>query len=397
MYESEENIFDSKNRMLYKLENMENKQINKFVYNNDKVLHFRIDPDCATEYKYFIRMTDDGYDSLLRDIAPYINSGGNYDNTLGKCIFFDGVYDINNIHFFARNGKKGHYNSLDFYFKSRDDAVKFENFIKELEYKHKKNIGRPIFTYVNDGWRYSEKYGKFDRNNYFGHDDYLNQILNDISNIKKHSEFLDDIGEGNKSLNYLLHGLPGTGKTTLVKIIANELQLPIYIVSSLNLNFRSVNELLSPVDERGETIIVLLEDFDRILSEHKISMDELLNALDGIQNKNNIIRFFTGNKLTNNGILFDNLALMSRFNRVFEYGKPTEGIFLSKFNQFLKLYDNVDEVKKNKFINMVKECNNITIRSFSNYVKLYIFNKDTYMDDLINNIRFLDNSELSQW
>ena len=64
----------------------------------------------------------------------------------------------------------------------------------------------------------------------------------------------------------------------------------IYIVSSLNLNFRSVNELLSPVDERGETIIVLLEDFDRILSEHKISMDELLNALDGIQNKNNIIR-----------------------------------------------------------------------------------------------------------
>src|SRR5207237_9275646 len=60
---------------------------------------------------------------------------------------------------------------------------------------------------------------------------------------------------------YLLHGPPGNGKTSVVKALAGELGLSIYLLmlSDPDMNDNRVNDLLAHVPERN---LVLLEDVD---------------------------------------------------------------------------------------------------------------------------------------
>ncbi|KAI7871888.1 BCS1 N terminal-domain-containing protein [Spinellus fusiger] len=105
---------------------------------------------------------------------------------------------------------------------------------------------------------------------------------------------------------YLLHGPPGSGKSSFIQALAGELE---YNICILNLAERGLtddrlNHLLSNVPERS---IMLLEDIDAAFTKRAqsdqhgyqsmITFSGLLNALDGVASAEERIIFLTTNHL----------------------------------------------------------------------------------------------------
>ena len=108
---------------------------------------------------------------------------------------------------------------------------------------------------------------------------------------------------------YLLHGPPGTGKTSYVTALAGELRLPIYMVllSSPRLTDEMLTDLLSATAPRA---VLLLEDVDAVFARGRgagdtraamaeggaqLSFAGLLNAIDGVAAQEGRLLFLTTN------------------------------------------------------------------------------------------------------
>lgn len=127
-------------------------------------------------------------------------------------------------------------------------------------------------------------------------------------------------------------------------------------------------------------------------------MGLILNALDGFDDTNNTIRFFTGN---NCDTIFNEKALINRISGKYYFDYPSREMFKNKLIKLLlisKLNDNNEiseeflhkvsscdfEEKVNKFIDLVSD-KNLTLRPFTSYCIRYLFN-DNCLDDMIENI-----------
>jgi chaperone BCS1 len=103
---------------------------------------------------------------------------------------------------------------------------------------------------------------------------------------------------------YLLHGPPGTGKSSAVVALASALQMDIAVLSlgDSNLDDNSVSELFSSIPVNS---IVLMEDIDCAFLERKEGEDKrskvtfsgLLNAIDGVAAGEGRILFATTNHI----------------------------------------------------------------------------------------------------
>ena len=107
------------------------------------------------------------------------------------------------------------------------------------------------------------------------------------------------------SRGYLLHGPPGSGKSSFIKALAGELD---YNIAILNLSEKGLtddrlNYLLANTPQRT---LILLEDVDAAFSNRKqvesdgysganVTFSGLLNALDGVDSAEERILFFTTN------------------------------------------------------------------------------------------------------
>ena len=91
----------------------------------------------------------------------------------------------------------------------------------------------------------------------------------------------------------ILHGLPGTGKTSLVKYLSTKYELPIMIFT-LNPEWNN-HDLLFMFSNIPSKCIVLMEDFDNYFDKRQCTMgsdknyikftfDIILNGLDGVYN-----------------------------------------------------------------------------------------------------------------
>ncbi|KAJ3036448.1 hypothetical protein HDV00_002732 [Rhizophlyctis rosea] len=130
-------------------------------------------------------------------------------------------------------------------------------------------------------------------------------ILEDVRRFLEGGKWYYDRGIPYRR-GYLLHGPPGSGKTSFIQALAGELE---YNICVLNLSERGMTDdrlshLLSHAPPRS---IVLLEDIDAAFSnrqqtekqgyQSQLTFSGLLNALDGVGSSEERIIFMTTNHL----------------------------------------------------------------------------------------------------
>lgn len=185
---------------------------------------------------------------------------------------------------------------------SIEDAIK-----KRDEYKKNSNDTIRTFYWKNEYWSLFSKIPKRPL-------DTLHLKKGDIDTvIDKVDEFLKPetrdeyikYGIPYKSV-YLLYGVPGGGKTSLVSCIASHIDADIYnipITSELkDSELLTAFSELSIKEEEDKQHIVVIEDIDCIFDERKkndnnnITLQTLLNCLDGLTCVEGTILFLTANK-----------------------------------------------------------------------------------------------------
>lgn len=177
-------------------------------------------------------------------------------------------------------------------------------------------------------------------------------IVADVKEFLSSSKWYYDRGIPYRR-GYLLHGPPGTGKSSFIQALAGELD---YDIALLNLSERGLtddrlNHLLTIVPPRT---MVLLEDVDVAFANRRIHSDPdgyqgptvtfsgLLNALDGVASAEERIIFLTTNYVER---LDSALVRPGRVDMTVRLGEATRYQVEQLWNRF---YGEHDECEKSK-------------------------------------------------
>ena len=170
---------------------------------------------------------------------------------------------------------------------------------------------KAIYHFDKDNWRRG--------NDLTGHgltsvalDPEIEQLFRtEFANFRDKRETHLRLGIAHK-LSYVLHGLPGSGKSSLIRALALEFG---YNICLLNIDALSDTLLAKAIESIPPNSIVLAEDFDAAKQLHRRAsantgdtaekkeeytpgtLKGLLNALEGVQSLDRVIMFFTTNHL----------------------------------------------------------------------------------------------------
>jgi SpoVK/Ycf46/Vps4 family AAA+-type ATPase len=181
-------------------------------------------------------------------------------------------------------------------------------------------------------------------------DDIKTDLLGDIDKFLNSSEIYDQHGIPYKR-NYLLEGVPGTGKSSLVCAIASKLD---YDVAIIKLDSPDI-KLEHVLHEVPDKCILLIEDIQHCFPTYGgfdmgVSIDAILNILDGIYHKRGLITFMTLNP--NLGVEFpENLLRAGRVDRRIFIDPPNEQLIKRIFKSFCpkgnadKFYKSIQHVE----------------------------------------------------
>ncbi|KAF9104797.1 hypothetical protein BGX29_001278 [Mortierella sp. GBA35] len=166
------------------------------------------------------------------------------------------------------------------------------------------------------------------------------ELLDDITTFRNSSQWYHDRGVPYRR-GYLLHGPPGTGKTSFIVALAGHLNMSVCIVNLgiSGLNDQQLDRLLNNAPRNS---ILLMEDVDAALVKRKagkaqegsnnVTLSGILNALDGITAQEGSVVFMTTNHIRK---LAPALIRPGRCDRkmLFDYADKhqIEGMFLKFF------------------------------------------------------------------
>ena len=159
-----------------------------------------------------------------------------------------------------------------------------------------------------------------------------NSLLNHIDSFNKNKERYLKFGRIYK-LCFLLTGVPGSGKSSLIKAVAMKYNRPIYAITlSKKLDDDALADLFSDVKENS---IIVLEDIDaffidRHAQDINISFSAILNMFDGLFSPGNgCILFMTGN---NPERLDSALIRPGRVDQIIKFDYPKKKEVQKAFN-----------------------------------------------------------------
>ncbi|KAF8939035.1 hypothetical protein BGZ58_010876 [Dissophora ornata] len=131
------------------------------------------------------------------------------------------------------------------------------------------------------------------------------ELLHDITTFRNSAQWYHDRGVPYRR-GYLLHGPPGTGKTSFIVALAGHLRMSVCIVNLgiSGLNDQQLDQLLNNAPRNS---ILLMEDVDAALVKRKagkaqeggnnVTLSGILNALDGITAQEGSVVFMTTNHI----------------------------------------------------------------------------------------------------
>lgn len=167
-------------------------------------------------------------------------------------------------------------------------------------------------------------------------DDDMKKLFEDVDDFVESIETYRECGIPYKR-NYLFCGKPGTGKTSLVNVLANKTMRSIYTVS-FGSNFTDA-DLISACDSiNDKAAILVFEDIDCVINNrninainNNINLATFLNILDGlhVSNENGLIIIITTNFVEK---LDTAMTRAGRIDMILEFKSMTD-------NQIIKLID----------------------------------------------------------
>jgi mitochondrial chaperone BCS1 len=178
-------------------------------------------------------------------------------------------------------------------------------------------------------------------------------IVQDVKEFQASSKWYHDRGIPYRR-GYLLHGPPGTGKSSFIQALAGELD---YDIAILNLSERGLtddrlNHLLTIIPPRT---LVLLEDVDVAFANRRVQSDPdgyrgatvtfsgLLNALDGVASAEERIVFLTTNYVER---LDSALVRPGRVDMTVRLGEATRYQVEQLWDRFYGEYDESENSKR---------------------------------------------------
>ncbi|MBE6508872.1 MAG: AAA family ATPase [Methanobrevibacter sp.] len=164
--------------------------------------------------------------------------------------------------------------------------------------------------------------------------------------------------------NILFYGLPGTGKTMLVKALANELEVPLYLIKATSLigdhvgdGASKIHDLFKKASENSPSIIFIDEmdavalhrSFQSLRGDVSEIVNSLLTEMDGIIENKSVITIGA----TNNPTSLD-FAIRSRFEEEIEFKLPTDEERLTIIKNNLETMPLDYELDLNKIVKHTK-------------------------------------------
>lgn len=172
---------------------------------------------------------------------------------------------------------------------------------------------------------------------------YLQSVLQQIETWLDSADFYHSI-DATWKRGILLHGSPGTGKTSFIRHVGITYDLPIY---SFDLkSFSSNSELLDSFADisTNTPCIALFEDIDRVfdvdkptkeLKDSTLSSDGLLNLIDGAKQNDGILTFITTNHIDK---VSDALKRSGRMDMVVKVEDLTESERVAMVKNYMYKY-----------------------------------------------------------
>lgn len=200
-----------------------------------------------------------------------------------------------------------------------------------------------------------------------------NITLNDIvgqenakSKVKVITKYLEDPESFGPwaPKNILFYGLPGTGKTMLVKALSNELNVPLYLVKATSLIGEHVGDASSKIHDlfkkasENAPSIIFIDEIDAIALHRSFQslrgdvseiVNSLLTEMDGIEENKSVITIGA----TNNQSSLD-LAVRSRFEEEIEFKLPDENERLAILENNLKTMPLDHDLDLEKIVKLTK-------------------------------------------
>ncbi len=164
--------------------------------------------------------------------------------------------------------------------------------------------------------------------------------------------------------NILFYGLPGTGKTMLVKALANELEVPLYLIKATSLigdhvgdGASKIHDLFKKASDNSPSIIFIDEidaialhrSFQSLRGDVSEIVNSLLTEMDGISENTSVITIGA----TNNPTSLD-YAVRSRFEEEIEFKLPNDDERLSIIENNLKTMPIEYDLDLNRLIKLTK-------------------------------------------
>jgi len=201
---------------------------------------------------------------------------------------------------------------------------------------------------------------------------------------------------------YLLEGIPGAGKTSLITALASKFNFHIAIISFVpNMTdvdllrvLRSMNDYdnindTSADSTSGKKTIMVFEDIDCIFKERKshdesknsITFSGILNALDGITSNENHICFITTNYKNH---LDSALLRPGRIDYIMRFDYSTKEQIQEMFSDFTNCYEDISKIQK-----FYKGVVDLKIKVSTALLQQYLMQYIDKPDDAISNIENL--------